>query len=284
MSFLDRAKKPSEMAPAPPMLSIVGSPGTGKTSLGGMFPGAIIMQAEDGKSVFESWDADVQPTILPRLPKASKDEAGNIKGTLKYLNQMMDELMAADHGFKTLVVDTVTSLDRQLSHEISMRDGVQTVADASGGYHKGYTELANWHANFIYRCEQLRAVKKMAIVFLMHVGIKKIRNRPDAAADYSVYSMDMDAQGVSVYTSQSDAVLYLVKDEFVQGAETNRRGQTTKYGRLLQTGERKIITTGDGFVGFVNAKSRYPMPAEIPLPLGVNPLLEFIPFYKQEQK
>ena len=285
MSFLAKAKKPSERAPAPPMLAIVGSPGTGKTSLGGMFPGAILVQAEDGAAVFETWDADVQPTILPRLPKAAKDEVGNMtRSTREALMSLMDELLTADHGFQTLVVDSITSLDKLFCHEIALRDGVNTVADASGGFHKGYTEVSNWHAEFVYKCEQLRAVKKMAIVFLTHTGIKKIRNRPDAAADYSVYSMDMDNQALSIYTSQCDAVLYLVKDEFVQGAETNKKGQTTKFGRLLQTGERKLITTGDGLVGFVNAKSRYPMPAEIPVPQGTNPILQFIPYYNRNNQ
>lgn len=282
MSLLTKARKPSERPPAPPLLAIVGSPGTGKTSLGGMFPNAIVVQAEDGSSVFESWDVEVQPTILPRLPKAAKDEMGNMqRSTREALLSLMDELLSEDHGFQTLVVDSITSLDKLYCHEIALRDNVATVADASGGFHKGYTEVGNWHAEFVYKCEQLRAVKKMAVIFLAHTGIKKIRNRPDAAADYSVYSMDMDNQSMSIYTSQSDAVLYLVKDEFVQGAETNRKGQTTKYGRLIQTGDRKLITTGDGQVGYVNAKSRYPMPPEIPVPQGENPIMQFIPFYNQ---
>lgn len=283
MSFLSKAKKPSERTPNPPMIAIVGSPGTGKTSLGGMFPGAIIVQAEDGSAVFESWDEDVQPTILPRLPKAAKDEVGNMqRSTREGLLSLMDELLSTDHGFQTLVVDSITSLDKLYCHEIALRDNVATVADASGGFHKGYTEVSGWHADFVYKCEQLRAVKKMAIVFLVHTGIKKIRNRPDAAADYSVYSMDMDNQALSIYTSQCDAVLYLVKDEFVQGAETNKKGQTTKFGRLLQTGDRKLITTGDGLVGYVNAKSRYQMPPEIQVPQGSNPIMQFIPFYNQK--
>ena len=167
-------------------------------------------------------------------------------------------------------------------HEIALRDNVNTVADASGGFHKGYAEVASWHAEFVYKCEQLRAVKRMGIVFLAHTGIKKIRNRPDAAADYSVFSMDMDNQALSIYTSQCDAVLYLVKEEFIQGSETNRKGQTTKLGRLVQTGERKLITTGDGQVGYINAKNRYNMPAEIPVEHGANPILQYVKFYNSE--
>lgn len=279
MSYLARASKP---AAKPPMLTIVGSPGSGKTTLGALFPGAIMLMAEDGASVFENWDDDAQPAVLPRLPKASKDDLGNMRSTKETLFGIMDELMGTEHGYKTLVLDSITTLDMLFGHEIALRDGVNTVADASGGFHKGYAEVASWHAELIYKCEQLRAVKKMAVVFLAHTGIKKIRNRPDAAADYSVFSMDMDNQALSIYTSQCDGVLYLVKDEFVTGAETNRKGQTTKYGRIMQTGERKLVTSSDGQVGYINAKNRYNMPAELPVEHGTNPILQYVKFYNSE--
>ena len=282
MSYLANAKKPKVK---PPMITIVGTPGTGKTTLGALFPNAIILPTEDGTTVFENWADDIQPTVLPRLPKAQKDGAGNMARSSKdTLSSIIDELMTTDHGYQTLVIDSITTLAGLFEHEIALRDGVGTVADAAGGFHKGYVEVASWHADFIYKCEQLRAVKNMAIVFLAHTGIKKIRNRPDAAADYSVFSLDMDNQALSAYIAQSDAVLYLKKEEFVSGQETNRKGQTTKFGRVTQTGNRTLITTGDGQVGYVNAKNRYNMPAELPVPHGENPIIPFIKFYNQEVK
>lgn len=279
MSILQQAKKPSAR---PPMVTIVGSPGTGKTTLGALFPSAILLVTEDGTSVFESWDEEVQPDILPRLPRAAKDEAGNLaRSTRDALMSTMAALIEEEHEYKTLVVDSITTLDLLFQAEIALRDGVGNVADAAGGFHKGYTEVASWHADFIYRCEQLRAVKKMGIVFLAHSGVKKIRNRPDAAADYSVFSLEMDNQALSAYVAQSDAVLYIKKEEFVTGQETNKRGQTTKYGRVTQTGRRTLITTGDGLVGYVTAKNRYGMPPEIELPMGENPILQYIKFYSQ---
>lgn len=276
MGLLERASKPTVK---PPMITIVGTPGAGKTTLGAMFPGALILPTEDGTAVFETWDADAQPTVLPRLPKSSEK-----RSTRDTLMALLDELITTQHDYKTLVIDSITTLGALLEAEITMRDCVGTVADASGGYHKGFAEVASWHADIVYKCEQLRAVKKMGIVFLAHIGIKKMRNRPDAAADYSAFSLDMDNQALSVYVAQSDAVLYLRKEEFVTGQETDRKGRQTKFGRVTQTGKRILVTTGDGQVGYLNAKSRYNMPPEIDVPMGENPILEYIPFYSQGAK
>jgi hypothetical protein len=277
MSYLEQATK---AAPKPPMLTIVGAPGTGKTTLGALFPAPIFVQAEDGSAVFENWDTDAQPTLLPALPKAAKDGAGNlVRSTYTTLRDQLRELVTADHAFKTVVIDAITSLSTMLEAELAIRDGVGSVADASGGFHKGYLELAQWHAEIIYMCNVLRQRKGMAVVFLAHQGVDKIKNRPDDASQYSVYSLGMHQASAELYVAQSDAVLYIKHDEFVTGQETNRKGQTTKYGRLVQSGERKIITSGDGLTGYVSAKNRYGMDNEIPLQLGENPLLQFIKFF-----
>lgn len=277
MSVLNNAKKPTMR---PPMITIVGTPGTGKTTLGGMFPNALFVMTEDGVSVFENWEEDAQPAVLPRLPKATKDELGNqVRSTKASLNEILVSLMTDNHNYKTLVIDSVSTLNRLFEHELCLQDNVSNVAEAAGGFHKGFSVTAAWHADLVYKCEQLRIAKNMAIVFLSHSGIKKMRNRPDAVADYSVHSLDMPDQALSVYVSQSDAVLYLKTEEFVMGEEKNKKGQITRYGRVTSTGERKIITSSDGQVGFVNAKNRYGMPAELDAPQGTNPILQFIKYF-----
>lgn len=280
MSFLAAAKKAQ---PKPPIITIIASPGAGKSTLGALFPSPIFIQAEDGSSVFENWEEDAQPTLLSPLPKARKDQAGNMaQSTYETLKNQLRELLTAEHDYKTLVVDAVTSMSRLLEAEIALRDGVGTVADAAGGFHKGYIELAQQHAEIVYMCSVLRKKKNMAIVFLGHLGTEKVKNRPDDAAQYNVYSLDMHKDSSAIYVSQSDAVIYIKNQEFVTGQETNKKGQVTKFGRAIQTGERVLITSGDGMMGFVSAKNRYGMDNEIPLPLGTNPLLPFIRHFNGE--
>lgn len=269
--FLEKARRAGSV-PTPPIITIVASPGAGKTSLGGLFPAPLFVQAESCETVFEGWAEEVQPTAFPQLPKG---------GTKAELMAQLREVATAEHGFQTLVIDSVTALSRLFEQEIAARDCVGNIADAAGGFHKGYIELASWHAEVIHACETIRRRRGMAIVFLAHTGVQKVKNRPDEGSEYTVYGLDMHTASSQQYISNSDMVAYIKKEEFIQGAESNRKGQPTKFGRALQTGERVLITSGDGKIGYVAAKTRYPMPVELPLPMGENPLLAHIPFFNR---
>lgn len=282
MSFLSRAKKPTAK---PPIITIIGSPGVGKTTLGATFPNPIFIQAEDGSSVFTGWPDEDLPTLLPALPKGAtttnKNTGVTTYGTRDILTAQMRELATADHDFQTLVIDSVTSLQTLFEEEIAERDQVKTVADASGGFHKGYIEVASWHADLIYQATVLRDRKNMAVVFLAHSGIEKIKLDPEQATEYAVFSLDMHKKSAALYVAQSDAVLYLTKSTAIIGAEKDKRGRQIKAGVAMQTGDRTLVTTGDGRTGYLNAKSRYPMPAEIAVGQRENPILEHIPFFVQ---
>jgi hypothetical protein len=52
----------------------------------------------------------------------------------------------------------------------------------------------------------------------------------------------------------------------------------------MQTGQRVLVTSGDGRVGFVNAKNRYQLDAEIQVNEGENPLLDLIPYFVKRKK
>lgn len=279
--YLEKAKKAGS-SPRPPMITVVASPGAGKTSLAGVFPAPLFIQAESSEAVFEAWGEDVQPTVLPLLPKASRDGAGNVRdSTRDAIKAQLREIATVEHQYQTLVIDSVTALSRLFEHELATRDGVPSVADASGGFHKGFIELAAWHNEIIFACDVIRARKGMSIVFLAHTGIQKIKNRPDEGSEYTVFGLDMHKDSSAVYVSNSDVVCYIKKEEFITGQETNRKGQITKFGRAMQTGDRILITSGDGKVGYVAAKTRYPMPVEIQLEQGSNPLLQYIPFFNR---
>ena len=259
----------------PPQITIVAAPGAGKTSLGALFPNPVFIQAEEGMSVFETWPEELRPVIFPALPRSNKKEKISTKDAL--LDQLRS-LAQQDHDFKTLVIDSVTSLHSLFEHEVCEDYEVDNVADAAGGFHKGYIVVKEMHSEIKSACDYLRNKKGMTIIFLAHSGVQKMKNSPDAE-EYSVYSLDMNKDSVPVYVNLVDAVLYLRQEEFVKGGATDKKGITKKLGKVVQTGDRILVTSGDGRIGYVNAKNRYDLDSEIPMPIGVNPLLDLIPYF-----
>lgn len=263
-----------------PMLTIVGTPGVGKTTLAALFPNPVIIQAEDGGAVFDSWDDDAKPMLFPVLPRTTEKEGKLIVSTKAVLLEQLRALATQDHDYKTVIIDAVTSLHALFEHEVATAYGVDNVADAAGGFHKGYLVVKEYHAEIKSACDYLRDKKCMTVIFLAHAGIKKIKNRPDAD-EYTVYTLDMHEASIATYTNLVDAVLYLRQDEFVKGGQTDKKGQTTKFGKIVQTGDRVIVTSGDGKIGYVNAKNRFDFESEIPVAKGENPLIALIPFFNK---
>src|SRR5690606_1816720 len=254
-------QKPKKKAP---MITIVAPPGVGKTTLGGLFPNPVFIQAEDAQTVFEGWAEDVQPDFMPRLPRARKEPVASPRAAIM---EQLRWLITNDHDRQTLVIDSVTTLNTMFENELCVKYDVDNVADAAGGFHKGFIAVSEMHGEVRSACEVLRDRKGMAIVFLAHMGTHKVKFSPESD-EYAVHSLEMNEKSVHNYVNQVDAVLYIRKETFVTGKEVNKKGQVTKYGKLMDTGNRFLITTGDGRVGYWNCKNRYSMPPELDLPLG----------------
>lgn len=278
MSYLSQVKK---AAPQAPVITIVGFAGAGKSSLAGLFPNPIFIQAENAATVFETMVGDIQPAFFPQLPSPHASAKRTIK-TSEVLFEQLRELVTEQHEFKTVVIDTITALNLLFEQEVVEFDNnpnTSNIGEAAGGYSKGYLVVAGMHAKLRAACEHLRK-RGIAVVFLAHTGVVKMKNRPDGG-EYVAYSLDMNEKSRAVYVSSSDIVAYLKARDFVTGQEENKKGQTTKYGRVTNTGERVLITSSDGTIGYIDAKNRYSLPDEIEVNKGENPLLALIPFFNQ---
>lgn len=278
MSYLEQAIKPTVQAP---VLTIVGFPGVGKSSLAALFPKAIFVQAENAASVFEVWSEKNKPTLFPEIP------AANLKHKQKpseILLTQLRELATAEHPFETVVIDAVTTLNTLFENEVIEFDsnGATNIGEAAGGFGKGYLAVAALHSKVRNACEHLRR-KGMVVIFLAHSGIAKVKNRPDVEA-YSTWSLDMHEASRKIYVATSDAVLYLKSKEFVMGSDKDKKGNIKSYGKVTSTGERVLIAASEGTIGYVDAKNRYNFPEELEVEKGANPLLKLIPFFNTGSK
>lgn len=276
MSFLDQV---TDGAPQPPVITIVGFPSAGKSTLAALFEKPIFIQAESATTVFEKWP--VRPAFFPPLPqpRAAKDGRPAVKTSDVVLTQLR-ELATLEHPYKTAVIDTVTMMNIAFEAEVVALDpkGVENIGEAAGGFGKGYLQVAALHGKVRAMCEHLRRTKGMTIIFVAHSGISKVKNRPDVEA-YSTWSLDMNEASRKIYVATSDAVLYLKSQEIVMGSDKDGKGNIKSYGKVMSNGDRILITSSDGTIGYVDAKNRYGMPQEIFVPHMGNPILPYIPFY-----
>lgn len=279
MSTLSSVKKATPQAP---VLTIVGFPGVGKSTLAATFPNPIFVQAENATSVFETWPEDEQPSFFPELPAPSAKR--KIRPSEALLQQLRD-LITEDHDYKTVVIDAVTTLNMLFEQEViefDQNEDATNIGEAAGGYGKGYLAVAAMHAQVRNACEHLRR-RGITVVFLAHSGIAKVKNRPDVEA-YATWSLDMHEASRKIYVATSDAVLYLKSKEFVMGSDKDKKGNVKTYGKVTSTGERVLISASEGTIGYVDAKNRYRIPQEIGVVERENPILEYIPFFNISKK
>ncbi len=269
---LSMIQKPQPVAP---IITLVGTPGVGKTTLAALFPKPVFIQAEEITGVFDDWSEETKPDSFPVLKRADAKRKTSTKDDL--LSQLR-ALITEEHDYKSLIIDSNTSLNKLFEHEVCEQYGVDNVGSAAGGFNKGFLVVAEMHSEIINACKYLRSNKGMSIIFLAHAGIRKMKNRPDSD-EYTVYTLDMHEASASLYVALSDAVIYIRNEEFVKGTETDKKGQVTKFGKVVQTGQRVLVTSGDGRIGYVNAKNRFNLEPEISFDKGENPLLKEIKYY-----
>lgn len=235
-----------------PMLTIFGEGGTGKTTLAALFPAPIFIRAEDGFDVFAGKKA---PNAFPVL-KSGED-----------IFAQLDALIEQEHPFKTLVIDSITSLDKKFESDVVRKDPrAKSINQANGGYGAGYSAVAEMHANVKDRCDTLREQKGMAVVFLGHVETETM-DLPDEP-NYSRYSMRIHKKSIGYYTDFVSLVGLLKLQTIVD----QDSGKAKSFGdRVMIVDKRASSIT----------KNRYGLIDDIDVAEGTNQLLGLIPYFKE---
>lgn len=247
MSLLTTISRPKSR---PPIITIAGDAGTGKTSLAASFPKPIVIRVEDGLG---SIPYDKRPDAFPLIQHADD------------VFEQVKTLLNEDHDYQTLVVDAVTTLDPIFTASILEKDGrAKTLATALGGYGAGYQALASLHSRLRKGVGFLNERKGMAIVFVAHADLENMR-LPDVD-DYSRYSLRMNAKSLPPYIDEVDLVGFVRLAAVVRGDEGERK-------KVISNGDRELICHA---TAASIAKNRFGIKEVIELPEGENPLIDLI--------
>lgn len=158
MSILNMVSKPADR---PVIVTICGDSGLGKTTLAATFPNPIVIRAEDG---LQAIPEEIRPFAFPLIQKADD------------LWEQLTALIKDDHEYKTLIIDSVTALERLFSQYVVDSDTKRpaSINQALGGYGAGLSAVATLHQRLRKACGILNMRKNMHIVFVAHADTETL--------------------------------------------------------------------------------------------------------------
>jgi hypothetical protein len=161
----------------PQKILLYGVEGIGKSSFAGQFPNPIFIDTEDRLAHLD---------VASYLAKTSDD-----------IYSVLQILKNTDHGYKTLVLDTVDWAEKLITKfVISRADGKNSIEDF--GYGKGYKLVAEEFQRLLDAIEKTMREQAMHVVLVAHSKIKTF-NDPITATSFDRYNVDcMDAISASV--------------------------------------------------------------------------------------
>jgi hypothetical protein len=239
------------------MVTICGDSGMGKTSLASAFPKPIFIRAEDGLQAVTEAD---RPDAFPVLGGAKAQDA------VDQLWAQMIALLQNDHDYETLVIDSVTALERLFVSAVLESDPkAKSINQALGGYGAGLSAVAAMHQRVRKAAGLLNTRKGMHVVFVAHADVETMK-LPDSD-DYMRYSLRLPAKSLPPYVDDVDVV------GFVR-LETFTKGETGERKKAISTGDRQLVVHATA----ANvSKNLIHITEPIDLPEGTNPLAAFIP-------
>ena len=255
MSILESIARPTDREP---IATFCGDAGTGKTTLACTFPSPIVIRAEDG---------------LQAIPMDSRPDAFPILNDTEALWEQLTALIKESHNYKTLVIDSVTALERLFIQYVIDSDPKEpkSINQAMGGYGAGLQAVATLHQRVRKACGLLNEKRGMSVVFVAHADTETIE-LPDQDP-YTRYSLRLGRKSVAPYVDDSDLVGFLRLESFTKGDGERKK--------VISSGQRELIcyATASNV-----SKNRFGITSPLHVHAGQNPLVEFIPALNKEQQ
>lgn len=242
--------------PRKPLITIFGDAGMGKTTLAATFPKPLFILVEDGLMSVANQDVAALPLI-----QSSSD-----------LWSQLTMVIKEDHEYQTLVIDSVSALDRLFTEELIAEDLAERkrndknakpapINKILGGYGAGFAALASRHERVRRAAMMMSTNKNMTVVFLGHASIEQI-DLPDQDP-FMRYSLCLSKRSMSSYVDGVDLVGFLQLQAFVD----------KKKGKANSFGSRQLVCHASANNV---SKNRFGIEEPITIEVNQNPLLDLL--------
>ena len=248
MSIMKTIGKPADR---PVIVTITGDSGVGKTSLAATFPKPIFIRAEDG---------------LQAIPASTRPDAFPLLTSPEDLWEQLKAVIHEEHEYKTLIIDSVTALERLFVQSVVDSDPKKPkgIQQAHGGYGAGREQVATMHARVRKAAGLLGERRGMHTVFVAHADTSRLE--PPDGDPYMRYTLRLHEKSMPSYVDDVDVVAFLKLETFTMG-EGERK-------KAISNGTRVLITHA---TAASVSKNRFGITEPITVSPGVNPLVPFIP-------
>lgn len=246
MSYLDKVSKPKDR---PIVATILADAGMGKTSLAASFPSPVFIRAEDG---------------LQAIPEDSRPDAFPLLDNAEELWKQLAALINEEHDYKTVVIDSVTALERMFVQQVIDDDPKKpkSINQAMGGYGAGMAAVGQLHQR-VRKAAGMLVDRGINVVFIAHADTETIE-LPDSDP-YTRYSMRLGKKSQAPYTDDVDLVGFLKLQTFTMGDGERKKA--------ISDGTRILVT----YATAANvSKNRFGITEDLPVVLGENPLVPFV--------
>jgi hypothetical protein len=230
-------------ADQPPRSLIYGPEKMGKTTLASEFPAPVFLQTERG----ESGDLELD---------ALAPEGETHLTTFEQVIQAIGALASEEHQFQTVVLDSVSAMQKLIWEKVCRDSNVKSIELAGGGYGKGYIEADNLWLEVLEGLNYLRNERRMAVALVGHAIISRFDD-PETQS-YSRYDIDLHKRAEALLKREVDAILLVKKDVTIKH-EDQKKGE----GRVRADGGAQRWIYCEGKPAYT-AGNRYGMPERIP--------------------
>ncbi len=226
----------------PPRILLYGVEGIGKSTFGSQSPNPVFLQTEDGLDAID----------CARFPLAkSYDE----------VIEALDELTRREHGYETVVVDSLDWLERLVWDRLCLENGVSSIEKVDGGYARGYMHALTYWREIINRLDALRNNRGMVVLLIAHSKIERFED-PESSP-YDRYTPRLHKHAAALVSEWCDAVLFATRRIRTQSEDAGfNRKRTIAHAVGKDGGERILRCVGGPSCV---AKNRFGITSELPL-------------------
>lgn len=222
--------------PAAARVVVYGTEGIGKTTLAAQFPGALILDTEDGARHVDCHAVELRSWL-------------DIDGAVI-------ELARDSQGYQTVVIDSADWAERRLIDHLLNQSGKKSIEDF--GFGKGYVLLQERVGKFLENCDAL-VRSGINVVFVAHSKVVRC-SPPDQTDGYDRYELKLTKQVAPLLREWCDLLLFCnYRTRLVDGSD----------GRKKAKGGSERVMCAQRSAAY-DAKNRYGLPAE--MPMGLEPL------------